>query len=175
MALTRCYCCTGPVQKSSSLDWGWSARGDNKRNILSREWLSAFKWDVWSVLEGNTDIWNGRELLSTLSRSSQVSTVPGKHGDLTSRLVQDNLQITAYWQELQVHFQDGESSKKVTTWDMSNVNKRQGNSALLCNQVYCEVLYRRKPKQIFQWGKTFDKQQWWRRLQSKLNESLLVT
>lgn len=70
------------------------------RNVFSGEWLSPFKCDAWAVLEGNTDIWNGRELLCTLSRSSIWLRFPqGKHGDLTSRLVhqrQDNLEIMAY-------------------------------------------------------------------------------
>lgn len=71
----------------------------------------SFQMRALSVLEGNTDIWNGMELLCTLSRSSQVSTVPGKHGDLASRLVRDNLQIMVYCQELQVHLKMGKVAK----------------------------------------------------------------
>lgn len=59
-----------------SQDWGWRARRDNKRNVLSGEWLSAFKCDTWSVLGGNTNIWNWRELLCTLSRSSILLRFP---------------------------------------------------------------------------------------------------
>lgn len=139
----------------------------------------AVSLQIWCIAcIGRKYIWNGRELLCSLSRSSICLRFPtqGKHGDLASRLVhqrQDNLQIIVYWQELQVHLKMG----KIAKYDSLRHEECEQETmkfSLVRNQVYRVVLCRRQPKQTFQRGKTFYKQQWSRRLWSKLNESLLV-
>lgn len=94
--------------KVSQSGLGVTCRGDNKRNVLSGEWLSAFECDAWSVLEGNTDIWNGRELLCTLSRSSVLLRFAQSQASMETWLPG---WYKTYRQELQVHLKMGKIAK----------------------------------------------------------------